>query len=189
MATNGKGYHYINYSWVLDGFPLTNAHAIGLESRNFQPHTMIQLKINEDEIFKRSKSDLEKDALNNAFRLDHVDISILRENQHIEHINEIRTIYETKYMNWHTMDGNESKWSIKSMVHDLSCVNLERRQNYMDNKIKGIPAPIGGIGISRLSVAQNLGKFDDYCPVSLLDLKALSKSKDVCGFVSEYKVN
>jgi hypothetical protein len=189
VATNGKGYYINYYRWILDGFPLTKGHAIGLESRNFQPNLMIQLKINEEEIYKRSKNDLELDFLNDIPRLDHIDISILREKQHIEHINEIRTIYENKYMNWHTMDGNESKWSIKSTVHELSCINLERRQNYLDMKTKGDPAPIGGIGISRFSVTQNLGEFHDYCPVCLLDLKTLSKSKDVCVFVSEYKVN
>lgn len=105
---------------------------------NFQPHTIIELKIDEEEMIQRSKQDMEFASWNESPRLDHVDISLLRQSKCLENIAAIRPIYEKKYMNWHTIDGKLSKWNLKSIVKDISLLNLERRQNYLDKKTKGL---------------------------------------------------
>lgn len=45
-----------------------------------------------------------------------------------------------------------------------------------------------GVGISRDFVRANVGKFKDYCPVSLLDDHKLIKALDELFLVAEYKV-
>jgi adenylate kinase family enzyme len=132
----GKGTNKL-HRWVLDGYPITKEQAVGLEKRDFKPHTIVQLQIDNDELISRAQNCYYSMKAEENPRLNHADIAQLRQSYYAADIEHIRQIFDTKYMNWYLMDAKQSKWLLKEIVVDVAMINLERRQNYLDKKTKG----------------------------------------------------
>lgn len=123
-----------------------------------------------------------------APRVDHRDITAIRQSEHAKNIASIREIFQTKYLNWTITDASQSKWALKDAVVENAGLALVRRQEYLEKKTSMKAASASAIGLAKQSILENLGKFKTYCPVCIVDRKQLCQSEDIMNSVSEYQV-
>ncbi|KAI8911461.1 hypothetical protein EDD86DRAFT_188816 [Gorgonomyces haynaldii] len=152
LTNAGKG-------WVLDGFPLTKHQAQLLEQKQFQPHCIVEMQLDQQTMIERAFVDYREQLRTSQPRMNHKDIVLLRQEHYKKEIDAIRDIYSTKYGNWAQLDGTHSKWALKTECFELSKQAVLRRQNYYDCKRS----------------------------VSFEDLQILEKAEDPYAFAAEYQ--
>ncbi|KAL2914320.1 hypothetical protein HK105_206092 [Polyrhizophydium stewartii] len=172
--------------WVLDGFPLTLEQATALEKTGFIPHTFVELDVGQDEIERRAAIDMAQDQSEEMPRMNLVEIIAARNQAYTADIDRIRALFEPTYSNWMRLDARRSKWALKDDVRSVLEQGVLRRQTYLDLKCQAKAAPIAGVGLSRTHVANNLGKFKDYCPVSYVDANELRRAYDM-RYMAEFQ--
>ncbi|RKO94807.1 hypothetical protein BDK51DRAFT_30962 [Blyttiomyces helicus] len=173
--------------YVLDGYPYTYDQAIALENVGVRPHVMILLDINEEVMMERCEWDRISELKANIPRINNAEVVRLRDEGYRQNVASIRRLYESRYANWTVMKGSKSKWAIKIAVVDVVRKSIARRQKYLDLKSKGKAAPIFAIGLNLQTVAANLGKFGEFCPVAHTNRGELVKCPGRTEFAAEYQ--
>ncbi|TPX69831.1 adenylate kinase [Spizellomyces sp. 'palustris'] len=153
--------------WILDGYPITNAQALLLESAGVVPHCAFVLDIPIEEGLKRGMVDWEIEAESPLPPLN-TPTTLHQYTQVYEtHIPAIDTHYTTAYANVTHLDATRSKWAIKNMVvKDVQDV-MVARQEYFGRIGRGKAASITSTSIPLTHISTHLSPHLTYCPVSL----------------------
>lgn len=173
--------------WVLDGFPFTKKQADLLASRDFIPQNFIQMQLSDQLITQRCAKDIAKSIQTKSVNIDHHDIiQLIQSNYHSE-IKKIRDTFEPKYQNWTVFNGEDSIWLLKTKASSLANSSVTLRRNYLNSRSNNKASLVSGIGISKQSILDNIGAFQDYCPVTLKNHHELRKSENFFDEVVEYE--
>ncbi|KAJ3282849.1 adenylate kinase [Borealophlyctis nickersoniae] len=173
--------------WVLDGYPITPKQAAALEEAGVRAHLTVRLEISDQEMYARCAEDFRMDTIQETPRMNVKDVLWLRDDQDQKSLDAIKQLYQGKYASWVAIDGKRSKWSIKDSLKSTIVSAIARQQKYLDLKTKLHAAPIFDIGLSLPDLTSRLGKFRDYCPVSLVDREELVKGPEGTKYMAEYQ--
>ncbi|KAJ3412083.1 adenylate kinase [Chytridiales sp. JEL 0842] len=173
--------------WVLDGYPETIKQAEALERANVTPQLIMELEVTQDEMHQRTISDFEQNLRNGVPDLNIQDLVLERDAAYQKEIIQIRKLYHKSYANCISLDGMKSRWALKEAAKKILEAGTIRRQNYIDLRTKGKAAPVGQVGMSVQHLISNIGKYGNYCPVSLIDWGQLVKVSADTTYIAEYR--
>ncbi|KAJ3332042.1 adenylate kinase [Blyttiomyces sp. JEL0837] len=111
----------------------------------------------------------------------------IRDDEYLNEIKTVRSVYDTRYANLMILDATRSKWALKNVLKTVLETGTMRRQTYVDLRTRGRAAPVGNIGISLPHLSRNMGKYGEYSPVALVDRGELVKGPSDTLYTAEYQ--
>jgi hypothetical protein len=105
-----------------------------------------------------------------------------------QNIDHIRKLYSKDYHIWFNLNGHESRWKVEEDASKIIKTVIEMHQAYHWNVLHDIPAIVSGLHTKISKMAELLGNFQDYCPVSMVDHQQLQKCSIDSLFLAEYQV-
>lgn len=114
----------LKYGWVLEDFPKTKNQAITMAKCGLTPYNVINVRITQDECYKRTAADQATDF--EAFR------TILAQKLRYMEKNLIHVcnFYQRAYNSLIEIDGFKSKWYMEDRAMTVIKANIEARQNF-----------------------------------------------------------
>jgi len=177
----------IGRGWVLDNFPLNANQAALMIKYDIIPQIVVEIKIKEEEMYKRGLEFIEKNTKNGLYTINVPDGLDIRSINYIQNLDEIKNIFDNGYNNWYIIDGNKSKWFIKNNIYNTVIDYSLKEQNYLNQKNNKHAAPIYNVHVNTELINKNIGKFREYCPVCYIDNVELIKGDPGTQYVAEYQ--
>eukprot|EP00002_Diphylleia_rotans_P021325 TRINITY_DN4154_c0_g1_i5.p1 TRINITY_DN4154_c0_g1~~TRINITY_DN4154_c0_g1_i5.p1 ORF type:complete len:1460 (-),score=380.85 TRINITY_DN4154_c0_g1_i5:64-4398(-) len=171
--------------WIVDGFPVTEAHQQYLHKHGVHPTTVLQLNLSREETHQRAQRDRQTQSKNEP-KLDADDIMDIQYETYEKHASSIVKAYKHVGVQ-HGLDACQSRWLLKDQALSIIRKSIHRRQDYFVAKENGRPACVFDTGLTVDHVNSKLSQFGNYCPVSYVSRGELILCPDELDHVVEFK--
>jgi adenylate kinase family enzyme/YHS domain-containing protein len=155
--------------WLLDGFPVKKEDVEAMMAHHLMPDKIIEVTVDLEVALKRAQKEFDEsaNAEHPVVRLNSEPIVRLRDQVYRTALPDLKACFGDQVgCHWVTVNGNQSKWAVEkkmcSIVHEFA----NKRQFYMDNVAKSLPAPSFDVGRAGGSTPSTFGQ---YCAVTFVD--------------------